>query len=331
MRVLKDHWYPVLESHEVGDKPRGVERFGQRLVFWRSTDHNPHAHIDRCPHLGARISQGKICSDRIVCPFHGFEFNTHGECLHIPANGKTGKIPKGMELQSFKLEEQHGFIWLWWGASRKTYPELPFFSQLEKGWRFGSVVVEWPVHYSRAIENQLDVAHLPFVHANTIGRGKRTVVEGPHVESNQQGIKVWVTNIRDEASIQRNRSELSKAAEGKEPGLRFLFPGVWLLNINPRIKNLLVFVPVNEHKTRYYLRVYHQIWFPPFSKLFEWVMGISNRFILQQDKRVVVTQTPTSSSEASADRLIGADIAISEFRRIHRMLLEKNDSSDNTE
>jgi len=325
MRVLKDHWYPVLESHEVGYKPQGVERFGQRLVFWRSIDHIPHAHVDRCPHLGASISQGKICANRIVCPFHGFEFNTHGDCLHIPANGKMGKIPKGMTLKSFQLQEQHGFIWLWWGTSRETYPELPFFSHLEEGWRFGSVVVEWPVHYTRAIENQLDVAHLPFVHATTIGKGNRTVVEGPHVEANLQGIKVWVTNIRDDGRVQRTRSELSNAAEGKEPGLSFLFPGLWLLNISPRIKNLLVFVPVNEHKTRYYLRVYHQIRFPLISKLFEWVMGISNRFILHQDKRVVITQTPTNSSEASTDRLIGADVAITEFRRIHRILLEQND------
>ena len=30
----------------------------------------------------------------------------------------------------------------------------------------------WNVHYSRVIENQLDVSHLAFVHRTTIGRGR---------------------------------------------------------------------------------------------------------------------------------------------------------------
>ena len=37
-------------------------------------------------------------------------------------------------------------------------------------------------HYSRAIENQLDCAHIPFIHKNTIGRGNKTLVNGPLIE-----------------------------------------------------------------------------------------------------------------------------------------------------
>jgi phenylpropionate dioxygenase-like ring-hydroxylating dioxygenase large terminal subunit len=326
MRVIENLWYPVLESREVGRKPLGVERFGQRLVFWRSTDELLHAQLDRCPHLGASLSQGKVCRDNLVCPFHGFEYDGNGQCIHIPANGYGGKIPKAMVLRSFQLREQHGFVWLWWVKSREVYPDVPFFSQLESGWKYRTDIVEWPVHYTRAIENQLDVAHLPFVHRTTIGSGGRTLVEGPYVEADQKGIRVWVTNNRDGGDSPRSQPELAKAAEGKEPGLSFLFPGIWLLNISPHLKNLLAFVPINEQRTRYYLRVYHHIQIPLFSKLFEVVMGISNRFILNQDKRVVLLQTPPNSSEARQDRLIGADNAIAQFRRLHAVLLEQSES-----
>ena len=95
-------------------------------------------------------------------------------------------------------------------------------SQLETGWRFGTVVVEWPVHYTRAIENQLDVAHLAFVHRTTIGAGGRSFVEGPYVEADLQGIKVWVTNKRDEGRSPRSQSDLAAAAADNEPGLSFL-------------------------------------------------------------------------------------------------------------
>ena len=324
MRVPENHWYPVLESCEAGRKPLGVERLGRRLVFWRTADGHPHAHLDRCPHLGAALSGGRICRGRLTCPFHGFEFNGEGQCLHIPAIGHEGKIPNGMVLSGFPLEEAHGFIWLWWGESREIYPEVPYFPELETGWRFGTVVVEWPVHYTRAIENQLDVAHLAFVLRTTIGAGGRSFVEGPYVEADLQGIKVWVTNMRDEGRSARSQSDLAAAAADNEPGLSFLFPGIWLLNISSRLKNFIAFVPINGQKTRYYLRVYHRISNPVLAKAFEALMGLSNRFILSQDRRVVVTQMPLDSFDARQDRLIGADRAISQFRKNYARLLKQN-------
>jgi len=326
MRVPEDLWYPVLESREVGRKPLACERLGQRLVFWRAADGLPHAHPDRCPHLGAALGGGTVRGDRLACPFHGFEFDAEGRCRHVPALGRQGKIPKGMALQSFPLREAHGFIWLWRGESREAYPEVPYFPQLETGWRHGTVVVEWPVHYTRAIENQLDVAHLAFVHRTTIGAGGRSFVDGPYVEADQRGIQVWVTNARDEGQSPRSQAELAAAAAGKEPGLHFLFPGVWLLNIGPRLKNFIAFVPVNGQKTRYYLRVYHRIRNPLAAKIFEALIGVANRHILAQDRRVVLTQTPTDSAEARQDSLIGADRAVSQFRRLHARLLQRSGS-----
>ncbi len=40
----------------------------------------------------------------------------------------------------------------------------------------------WHVPFLRAVENQLDVMHLPFVHKTTIGRGNRTLVNGSVVK-----------------------------------------------------------------------------------------------------------------------------------------------------
>jgi phenylpropionate dioxygenase-like ring-hydroxylating dioxygenase large terminal subunit len=322
MRVPENQWYPVLESREVGRKPVGVERLGRRLAFWRTADGAPHAHPDRCPHLGAALSGGRIEADRLVCPFHGFAFDGRGQCTHIPANGREGKIPRGMELPALPLREAHGLIWLWRGEPRETYPEGPFFPVLETGWRYGSVTVDWQAHYTRAIENQLDVAHLAFVHRTTIGSGGRAFVEGPYVEADGEGIKVWVTNARDEGQGARGAAELKAAAAGREPTLDFKFPGVWLLNMSPRMKNFIAFTPINEHKTRYILRIYHRYLNPLAAKPFEAVMGLSNRFILNQDRRVVETQTPRESPPLGEDRLVEADRAIARFRAIHASLLE---------
>ena len=234
-----------------------------------------------------------------------------------------------MALETFPLTEVHGFIWLWLGPIRECYPEVPFFPVLESRWRYGSIKAEWPVHYTRAIENQLDVAHLPFVHRSTIGAGGRTFIDGPYVETDEHSIRVWVSNLHDPDRPSQSQQALRKASSGKDPGLHFIFPGVWLLNISPRIKNLVAFVPINERRTLYYVRTYHRIHPRWLAKPFEWLMGLSNRFILEQDRQVVVTQRPMNSGEADHDRLIGADRAISQFRRIHQDLLARGvDSGD---
>ncbi len=50
-----------------------------------------------------------------------------------------------------------------------------------KRFKYGHLNDTWNIHYSRVIENQLDVQHLAFVHRNTIGRGDKTLINGPKV------------------------------------------------------------------------------------------------------------------------------------------------------
>lgn len=328
MLLPQSQWYVVLESVELGRKPLGVQRLGRRLVFWRGTDGRPHAHADRCPHLGAALSGGTVREGRLVCPFHGFAFNGAGQCEHIPANGCSGKVPAGMALEGFPLREAHGFIWLWLGPVRDSYPALPFFAQLDDGWRYRTDSVEWPVHYTRAIENQLDVAHLAFVHRSTIGRAGRSFVDGPYVEADAAGIRVWVTNTHDRGQERRSQAELRQAAAGTAPRLQFLFPGTWLLSVSPSIRNFIAFVPVDEHRVRYYLRFYHRLRLPLLAGAFEAVMGWTNRLVLDQDRRVVITQTPANSLDAADDRFIEADRAILQFRRQLERLLRAVDAGD---
>jgi phenylpropionate dioxygenase-like ring-hydroxylating dioxygenase large terminal subunit len=234
--------------------------------------------------------------------------------------GRDGRIPCGLAVERFIVRESHGFVWLWWGAQDRIAVDPPFFPQLAEGWRYHTVTVDWPVHYTRAIENQLDVAHLPFVHRTTIGAGGRSLVEGPYVEANEQGIRVWVTNRRDDGNV-RSLPDLAAAAAGTDPGLHFLFPGVWLLDLGPRFKNFIAFVPINETQTRYYLRSYRRSDSLLAIRPFQWLASRLNLFILGQDRRVVLTQTPASSVDATEDRLVGADRAINHFRKLHARMI----------
>ena len=135
---------------------------------------------DRCVHRGAALSIEKIVDDRLQCPFHGFEYDKSGSVVKIPACGRHQQVPERFKQGGYRTHEMHGFIFLYWGDGQPEC-EAEFFDDLGDDFTYGQHQEIWDVHYSRAIENQLDVAHLPFVHATTIGRGNRTVVDGPLV------------------------------------------------------------------------------------------------------------------------------------------------------
>jgi nitrite reductase/ring-hydroxylating ferredoxin subunit len=50
----------------------------------KSDEGSVAALYDRCPHRGVPLSQGQVLSHNIECPYHGFQFNRTGRCVHIP-------------------------------------------------------------------------------------------------------------------------------------------------------------------------------------------------------------------------------------------------------
>jgi hypothetical protein len=63
-------WYVLDASASFGAQPRRVELLGQALVVWRVGSQLLAAR-DVCPHMGARLSEGRVCAGRLICPWHG--------------------------------------------------------------------------------------------------------------------------------------------------------------------------------------------------------------------------------------------------------------------
>ncbi|MBC8503908.1 MAG: aromatic ring-hydroxylating dioxygenase subunit alpha [Chloroflexi bacterium] len=314
--MIPNQWYVVLESKEVRKKPVGVTRMGEKMVFWRERTGQVRCAVDRCPHRGVALSIGKIQHDHLQCPFHGFEYDARGRCAYVPANGRNGKIPKSLQLQTYPTFEAHEFIWIWWGIAPPDELAPPqFFNNLDDSFVFGSVPDHWKMHYSRVIENQLDVAHLPFVHHNTIGRGDRLVVDGPVVEWDGDRMYTYVFNRRDDGSPPRRPNELS-AKDSRGVHLELILPNLWQNYISPDVRIVAAFTPIDDENTILYLRFYQRfITVPVISKLIAWLSMPSNLYIARQDRRVVVTHREQASSMKLGEKLIQADLPIIEYRK----------------
>lgn len=320
--MISNQWYVILESQEVRKScPLAIERFdGERFVIWRSENGTLSCFKDICPHRGAALSEGVIVHDTLQCPFHGFTFNHEGVCTCIPANGKATQVPKAMRAYRIPVREAHGFIYAWYGDTEPVTYDLPWFESLqEEKFSVSTLRETWETHYSRAIENQLDVVHLPFVHHNTIGRGKRTLVNGPYLEWEEHPdgshlLNIWVFNEYDRGQKPKRMSEIAKPE--RWPFLQFRFPNIWQNWISDGLRILAAFVPVNEHQTIMYIRQYQAYIKAPVLKDVVNALGkLGNRVILNQDKRIVITQRPLRTEVKMDEKLIAGDGPIIEYRR----------------
>ena len=324
--MIKNQWYAVLDSKEVPKKGLvGVKRLGEKLAFWRNENGEIACIIDKCCHRGASISAGKVVDGHAQCPFHGFEYDKKGSVKLIPANGKAAPVPDRYRVKAYKVEEKYGLVWIFWGDITESILELPFFDDLKQGFYYGQIKDHWPMHYTRCIENQMDVVHLPFVHKTTIGKGNRTVVYGPKVKWEGNKLTYYVKNLEDDGKI------IAKSAKemGEEKdlfSLEFIMPNIWHNIIGEKVRVFAAFAPIDETNTMIYLRFY-QSFMPVWGirHFIGFVGKLSSKIILRQDKRVVVTQIPKISSANMGEKLIQGDRPIVEFRR-RRAELVKDDN-----
>ncbi len=325
--MIRNQWYVVLESSEVGKSPVGFMRMGERMVFWRDESGRVVCHIDKCAHRGASLVPGAVLhgsgGSRLQCPFHGIEYDSSGRATAIPANGRAALVPEGFRLSTLPTHEARGFIWIWWAAVGSAPPAPPkFFDDIPEGLSWSTRRDPWDNHYSRAIENQLDMAHLPFVHRDSIGRGGRTVVDGPGLAfgalgSSEPDLLVYVYNRLDDGSPPKAVDQVSRPRPDSGQKLEFRFPNLWQNYINERLRILAAFVPIDEERTLMYLRFYQGFMRVPVLRSLAHAAGNAmNLYIARQDRRIVNTQLPKAAGQGSGELLFPGDAAIMEYRKM---------------
>lgn len=318
--MIPNQWYAILPSKAVKtNQIVGVKRLNLELALFRNEKGEIGCVVDQCTHRGAALSKGKIKGDCIQCPFHGLEFDRTGRCAFIPANGKasTADISR-YNVKIYPVRESHGIIYLWYGDPVKITDELPFFyDDVDSFYVYSEIEDHWNSHYSRCIENQLDVVHLPFVHYNTIGRGNKTLVNGPKIEFVPGGL---ITSANNDADVGQPPKKAVDCVI-KPTYLKFLFPNIWMNHISDKLKVIIYFAPVDDENTILYIRFYCKLTgFKPVDELIAFIGKFGNKTIERQDKRVVITQKPKASEYKSQEKLLSGDGPIIQYRRIRNDL-----------
>jgi nitrite reductase/ring-hydroxylating ferredoxin subunit len=105
-------WWPVALADALdAGQVLAVPLLGREHVLWRDAWGALHAHDDRCPHRGMRLSYGFVRDDRLTCPYHGWCFDGFGKCRALPAHPGARPAPT-MRLREHRVHEADGLIWL---------------------------------------------------------------------------------------------------------------------------------------------------------------------------------------------------------------------------
>ncbi len=162
-------WYPMALSDEVKDAPIKSQALGQSFALFRDDEGRVHCLADTCVHRGGSLGTGTRKGkqgDCIECPYHGWRYNSRGECVHIPTLRKNAHIPGRARVDCYPVEERYGLVFAFLGdlPEEERPPILDLQQWGQEGWRVTSLVYDWAASFERVIENGLDATHTEFVH-----------------------------------------------------------------------------------------------------------------------------------------------------------------------
>lgn len=184
-------WFQVAWSAEisVGEVHR-MKYFEREMVAWRSDAGDLTVMDAFCEHLGAHLGYGgRVEGDRIVCPFHGWEWNGSGKNVCIPYQDKPNRARR---IRTWPVCERNESVYIWHDVDGgEPYFDVPdVFEAYDDGRTADNYYLAYPegilfrerleLHPQYVMENGVDYAHFKFVHrAAHVPRFTRQEFDGP--------------------------------------------------------------------------------------------------------------------------------------------------------
>jgi phenylpropionate dioxygenase-like ring-hydroxylating dioxygenase large terminal subunit len=240
--MILNQWYLACLPEELEKQnPLKKKIVGKEIVIFKNKKGEIGIIEDRCCHRNVRLSLGYIKDDCIKCAYHGWEYNTDGECVHIPSFPAGEQIPKTARVEKYSTQLKHKAIWVWLGDPQfKDSTPVPPMVELDEYPRV------YNYHYLKAdlqlvAESLIDAYHINHVHRNSIG----SFMGNLHGENVNFKLAITDTALTGEYIRHNEGTIWEKLYFGfaKEITTRigFWFPATSKLDINFRKKRMVIY------------------------------------------------------------------------------------------
>jgi 5,5'-dehydrodivanillate O-demethylase oxygenase subunit len=164
--LLRRYWHPVAPARELTDEnpTRFVRILGEDLVLYKDKSGNVGLIQDHCPHRGASLLYGRVEERGIACAYHGWLYDTTGNCLETPAEPADSKFYLTVKATAYPVQKYAGLYWAYLGPG--PAPEIPRYDvwAREDGYQTIDVYPQLDANWLQAMENSVDPAHLQILH-----------------------------------------------------------------------------------------------------------------------------------------------------------------------
>jgi 5,5'-dehydrodivanillate O-demethylase len=237
--LLRRYWYPVAGLHEVTEEsPTAFVRIlGEDLVLFRDKSGNVGLLADHCSHRGASLLYGRVEERGIACAYHGWLYDTAGNCLETPAEPADSKFHLTIKHRAYPVEKMMGLYWTYMGPA----PAPPIRRMDVAGYPVDYIrEMRYDTNWVQVVENHVDSTHIYILHQDTANRG------GDGTSNSTRGNIDHLIGLEYEELQFGIKRQITPDSAYAEDDL-LVFP-----NMLRRVNQVQIHVPVDDTHTRTY-------------------------------------------------------------------------------
>ena len=162
--LLRRYWFPIATDQELAENPvKAVRLLGESLTLFRDRSGRLGVVAQRCAHRGVDLRHGIPELEGLRCIYHGWMYDTSGQCIDQPAEAPEHGFKQRVKLTSYPAETLGGLIWTYLGP--QPVPLLPRWDLFAYENVFRVVgTTDLPCNWLQCQENSVDTVHTEYVH-----------------------------------------------------------------------------------------------------------------------------------------------------------------------
>ncbi len=178
--LLRRYWHPIAVAKELtAENPtKFVRVLGEDLVLFLDKSGHTGLIADHCMHRSASLLYGRVEERGIACAYHGWLYDTKGNCLETPAEPADSNFYLTVKIKAYPVQKFVGLYWAYMGP--QPAPEMPKYDVWvrQDGVRKVDVYPRLDCNWFQAMENSMDPAHLQILHQDSGGRRAENTTRG---------------------------------------------------------------------------------------------------------------------------------------------------------
>ena len=324
--LLRRYWHPVAVDRELADNPvKAIRLLGENLTLFKDRSGRLGLVAQRCAHRRVDLKHGIPLENGLRCPYHGWVYDTSGQCIDQPAEDPEHKFAGRVKIPAYGVEAMGGLIWAYIGPA--PAPLLPRWDIFVVDNVFRQVgVTTLDCNWLQCQENAVDTVHVEWMH----GAFLEYALERKAIHSEAADRQI-ATFRRHHVRIDFKHNDVGiqkyRLREGEDPGTAvswteghpLLFPYAVLIG-GPGREEVQIRVPVDDTTTWHLAyQVYHPaegVMLPPQEtiEMFDVPLESYPEYVLGQDLLAWAAQGPLV--DRSLEKLAETDRGLIMFRKM---------------